>query len=114
MIQKIAVTPILILMVIIFISGTLGGTVNYLMNNFSKKWSRYEFLKSLLFGVFFSAIILFFLEATTNNLIHNTEQTTLNYIVFGCLCFLSSIFLSIILTQIVAKFPKFGKWGRPE
>ena len=114
MVQKIAVAPILILIIIIFLSGTLGGTVNYLMNNFSKKWNRYEFVKSMLFGIFFSAIILFFIEITTDNFIHNSNQTALNYIVFGCLCFLSSIFLSIILSQIIVRFPKFGNRNKAE
>lgn len=104
-----AILPIATLVFVILLSGLLSGTVIYLMNHYSKKWNRYDYLKSLLFGVFFSAIILFFVELTTNGFSDSTKQSPLNYIVFGGLCFLSSIFLSIIFRQRVMRFPKFKK-----
>ncbi len=107
--SAIVCSPVCILIFIIVVSGVLGGNVTYLMNNSSRKWNRYEYLKSLFFGVFFSAIILFFIEMTTNNLIDNDKKSALNYIVFGGLCFLSSVFLAIIFRQRLMRFPKIKK-----
>ena len=109
MFHKIAATPILILMAIIFSSGILGGVVNYLMNNFPKRWNKYKFIKSLLFGILFSAIVMFVLEVTATDLIQK-NQPAIDYVVSGCICLLCSIVLSIAVNVLIARFPRIRKW----
>jgi len=105
-IQTITSTHIWSLIAIIFLSGVIGGIANYFMNNVSKTWDSYEFIKSLFFGVIASATIPLFLKTVSSNLIYDSQQDPLSYFVFGGFCLLASVFSSKFLQSLADRILK--------
>lgn len=87
------VSPICIVIAVIFISGILGGAVNYLMHHFPRRWNTYRFLKSIFFGILLAAVVMFVVE--TCNVSWLKSNQPIDYFVSGGICFLSCIVFSI-------------------
>lgn len=95
-----------ILILIILLSGFLGGIVNYFMNNVSKTWDKYEFRKSSIFGVVAAATVPLFLKTVASGLLHDSQKDPLEYFVFGGFCLLASVFSSKFLQSLADKILK--------
>jgi hypothetical protein len=104
--QAITCTHIWTLIVIIVFAGVLGGIVNYFMNNVSKIWDWYDFIKSLIFGVVASATVPLFLETVSSQLIYESQTKPLKYFVFGGFCLLASVFSSKFLQSLADRILK--------
>lgn len=94
MLQEIVVSPICIIIAVIFISGILGGVVNYLMHHFPRRWNTYRFLKSIFFGILLAAVVMFVIETCDVGALKSNQP--LDYFVSGGICFLCSIVFSIV------------------
>lgn len=105
-IQAITCIHIWTLISIILFAGIFGGIVNYFMNNISKTWDRYDFIKSLFFGVVASATVPLFLETVSSKLIYDSQQEHLKYFVFGGFCLLASVFSSKFLQSLADRILK--------
>jgi hypothetical protein len=105
-IQTITCTHIWTLLAIIIFAGVLGGIVNYFMNNVSKTWDGYDFVKSLFFGVVASATVPLFLETVSSKLIYDSQQEHLKYFVFGGFCLVASVFSSKFLQSLADRILK--------
>lgn len=83
------------------------------MNNISKTWDRYDFIKSLFFGVVASATVPLFLETVSSKLIYDSQQKHLKYFVFGGFCLLASVFslkfLQSLADRILKEFNEVKK-----
>ena len=86
-----------ILFAIVFSSGILSGIVNYLMHNFSNRWRRSAFVNCLFYGIFFSAMVLFFLQLFVTTVSGKPEDMVLIHVTFAFVCFMASIFLYLFM-----------------
>lgn len=104
--QAITCTHIWSLITIILVAGIFGGIVNYFMNNVTKTWDRYDFVKSLFFGVVASATVPLFLETVSSKLIYDSQQEHLKYFIFGGFCLLASVFSFKFLQSLADRILK--------
>lgn len=104
--QTISCSHIWTLILIILLAGVFGGIVNYFMNNATKTWDSYDFVKSLFFGAVASATVPLFLETVSSKLIYDSQQEHLKYFVFGGFCLLASVFSSKFLQSLADRILK--------
>ena len=86
--------PICIGIAVIFVSGILGGTVNYFLRPFSRRWNAYKFFKSVLSGLLFSAIVMFVIETFDAGPIESNQP--FDYVVSGVMCLLGAVVFSVV------------------
>ncbi|RZJ70052.1 YEATS-associated helix-containing protein [Flavobacterium sp.] len=98
---------------VFFISGILGGIVGYLMNNSEVKWRKIEFLKSLIFGILTSGAAIALLVAMYSELFIPTQETMLNLVLAGCICFMISVVFLMFAYRFLMRLTSVKKTSKP-
>ena len=89
-----------ILLLIILISGILGGLANYFLDRTERNWNGYDVLKSALLGIVASATIPLFLKIVSSSLMKDAETNPLEYFVFCGFCLIAAAFSTRFLQGI--------------
>lgn len=98
-----------LLFAIVFASGFFSGVINYLMHNLSNKWNFSAFVNCVLYGIFFSAVVMFFLQLFVTTVSSDPNDTKFIHVVFAFVCFIGAVFLYLALQLLLGKLGKTNR-----
>lgn len=89
-----------ILVLLILISGILGGLANYFLERQERGWIGYDVLKSALLGIVAAATVPLFLKIVSSSLMADAKEDALQYFVFCGFCLVAAAFSTRFLQGI--------------
>lgn len=91
-----------IIIIIILLSGLLGGIINY-FKNYNKESNSLKLLRSLFFGIGASFLVPLFLKMISSDLLETSKESRLDYLVIAGFCLISGIFSNNFIDSLGKK-----------
>ncbi|MFA7444794.1 MAG: YEATS-associated helix-containing protein [Flavobacteriaceae bacterium] len=91
------------IIILILLTGFLGGLVNYFAGRDSKENTQKNFLYDILLGVIGASLVPLFFQLTSSKLLDNCEQCDTTFLVLGGYMLIASIFSKRLIDNLGRK-----------